>query len=261
MSRIARKNIVSKVIHIVTKGINREFIFYKNEYKEKYISLVNIAIKELADINLIAYCIMDNHAHFLIYAEQINKVEKLMRKVNTSYAIFYNFHEEREGYVFSSRYHSQLIENEIHLLACINYIHNNPVKAGLTDRMEKYKYSSYQLFFCRKKNFKILSSLLGDDWKNLFCNSKNIEDYNFIDEELRDIKDDRRKIEQIISEFCDENKTSIAQIKRSNDLIIKLKKYLNKRHRVSNKSICTILGIGKNRISWIEKRAKKTIKY
>ena len=132
--------------------ILKNFQHTKNEYKEKYILLVNIVIKESADINLIAYCIMDNHAHFLIYAEQINKVEKLMRKVNTSYAIFYNFHEEREGYVFSSRYHSQLIENEIHLLACINYIHNNPVEAGLTDRMKKYKYSFYRLFFCKVSN-------------------------------------------------------------------------------------------------------------
>ena len=36
MSRIARKNIVSKFVHIVAKGIKSEFIFYKQEYKEKY---------------------------------------------------------------------------------------------------------------------------------------------------------------------------------------------------------------------------------
>lgn len=52
-----------------------------------------------------------------------------MKKVNTTYAIYYNKNEVRVGYVFANRYYSQSIKNERHLLTCIQYIHQNPVKA------------------------------------------------------------------------------------------------------------------------------------
>ena len=80
MARIARKNVVSKFVHIVAKGIKSEFIFYKQQYKEKYISLLNKCIKRLEGIDLIAYCVMDNHAHLLIHTEKINNVESLCEK-------------------------------------------------------------------------------------------------------------------------------------------------------------------------------------
>ena len=53
-----------------------------------------------------------------------------------------------------------------------------------------------------------------------------------------------------------EYQTSLNEIKKSNYLILKFKEYLNKKYKVSNKNICAILGIGKNRISWIEKKLK-----
>ena len=140
MPRTSRESIKSNFIHIVTKGLAGEFIFYKKEYKDKYISLLNQKLEN--GIQLISYCVMDNHAHILMYMEDIKILEKFMKKLNTAYAIFYNSKEERKGYVFATRYYSQIIKNERHLLQCIHYIHKNPVNAGIVSIPENYKYSS-----------------------------------------------------------------------------------------------------------------------
>lgn len=256
MSRIARKNIVSKFVHIVAKGIKSEFIFYKQEYKEKYIFLLNKCIKELEGIDLIAYCVMDNHAHLLIYTEEINKVETLMRKINTAYAIFYNLQEEKSGYVFFNRYHSEIIENGIHLLSCIKYIHENPVKAGIVERGHFYQYSSCKAFLEEERYNDILCLTFGENFK---CASTYIDErieYHFIDEDERLEKIERQSVERIIEEFCNKHNTSIAEIRKSNSLILEFKNFLKVKYKISNKNICAILGIGKNRISVIEKKLK-----
>lgn len=252
MSRKARNLIKAKLIHVVTKGIKNEFIFYKEIYKNRYIKLINQYLEEMDSIELLAYCIMDNHAHLLLYIEQINQLTTFMKKLNTSYAMYYNVIEDRSGYVFVNRYYTQVIENEIHLIACINYIYNNPVKAGLVENKYEYKYSSCKFIKNKKWNVEILEEIIGKDLINNL-DSFNEKDYKFIDTEQINKNIEKKTIEEMIQKFCNDYQTSISKIKKSNDLIIKLKKFLNKENKVSNKNICAILGIGKNRISIIEK--------
>ena len=66
-----------------------------------------------------------------------------MHKVNTLYAIYFNKKYNRVGYVFRDRYKSQAIYSEKQLYTCINYIHYNPVKAGICKIASEYEYSSY----------------------------------------------------------------------------------------------------------------------
>lgn len=56
-----------------------------------------------------AYCIMNNHVHLLVYSEEVQKLSKMMQKINTAYAKYYNECNERVGYVFRDRYLSQPI--------------------------------------------------------------------------------------------------------------------------------------------------------
>ena len=90
---------------------------------------------------------MGNHAHILIKTENVDEMSKYMKKVNTSYALYYNKKNMREGYVFKNRFFSQQIEDKKHLFSCIVYIHKNPVKANIVRNMESYKFSSYNDYF------------------------------------------------------------------------------------------------------------------
>jgi len=149
MPRYARNKILSNYIHVIIQGINKEYIFNDEIEIKVYLKNLKEKIKD-TNVKIISYCMMNNHAHFLIYYTDITEVSKLMKMVNTKYAMFYNSYNNRCGIVFRNRYKSEEILTYSHLLTCIKYIHNNPVKAGMCDSADNYKYSSYNEYKERK---------------------------------------------------------------------------------------------------------------
>ena len=150
MPRIAREKLESKYFHVMVQGIAKDYIFLKNEYKEKYIEFIN-KYKNKFNIKVFAYCIMENHAHFLLFIKDVNDMSSFMHKINTLYAMFYNKElNNRVGHVFRNRFKSEEITNNAYLSNCIKYIHNNPIKAGIVKNPKEYKYSSYNDYFYKK---------------------------------------------------------------------------------------------------------------
>jgi len=84
---------------------------------------------------------MNNHVH-LVIREQKEPISRIVKKITTSYAYYFNAKHKRVGHLFQDRYKSETIEDEPYLLSVIRYVHNNPEKAGITKK-EKYKWSSY----------------------------------------------------------------------------------------------------------------------
>lgn len=130
MPRIGRKKLQTTFFHIIVQGINKEYIFYNEEYIKEYKKLLLDNLNKY-NVKIIAYCIMNNHTHILLYTENIEEMSKYMKSINTSYAKYYNRNENRVGIVFRNRYESEPIYEKRYLLNCIGYIHNNPVKAGI----------------------------------------------------------------------------------------------------------------------------------
>lgn len=142
MPRLPRKNLNSNFIHLIVQGINQEFIFSNDNLKSIYKSLIKKSL-ESYNIEILAYCIMGNHAHFLVFFENFKELSEMMRAVNTSYAMKYNKTNHRKGYVFRDRFFSQDILDQNHLFNCLVYIHFNPVVANLSNNLVNYKFSSY----------------------------------------------------------------------------------------------------------------------
>ena len=114
MPRKSRKSSKSNFYHVIVQGINKNYIFEKREDKEKYRNLIKKKLEE-SNIVVLAYCIMGNHTHFLIYSEKSEYLSKYMQRLNTTYSQFYNRKNKRVGYVFKDRYNSQEILNIKHL--------------------------------------------------------------------------------------------------------------------------------------------------
>ena len=151
MARTARMYLETSFFHVMVEGINKEFIFNNERYIKRYLQIVNKHEKEL-NIQIIAYCIMNNHSHFLINTEEISSLSKFMQKINSEYARYYNYMEGRVGYVFRDRYKSEPILDKRQLLQCIKYIHRNPVKANMVAKEEEYQYSSYNYYIKMMKH-------------------------------------------------------------------------------------------------------------
>ena len=170
---------------------------------------------------MISYCIMSNHAHFLIYTDDVMQISKLMSQTNTKYAIYYNQRHNRCGFVFRSRYKAEEIVSYHHFLSCINYIHNNPVKAQMCKTPGEYKYSSYNEY--KEKEILINKNKIIQIFKKYHMDISDIfngkyEAYRFIEhEESNNIEEIKN---QIIENFLINNK-----MKSINDIIYN-KKFL-----------------------------------
>lgn len=131
MPRISRKNFETLFFHVMVQGIKKEYIFNQKIAIKKYVELLNNE-RENFDLEILAYCVMNNHAHLLIYTKRIEEMSLYMHTINQKFAQFYNYiNQGRVGYVFRDRYKSEPIYNEQSLIRCIRYIHNNPVKANI----------------------------------------------------------------------------------------------------------------------------------
>ena len=66
-----------------------------------------------------------------------------MQLINGVYTQWFNHRHQRSGHLFQGRYKSILVQKDAHLLELARYIALNPVAAGLVDRPEAWRWSSY----------------------------------------------------------------------------------------------------------------------
>ena len=210
----------------MVQGINQEYIFDTQKNREKYLKLI---YSNNINVQIIAYCIMDNHAHMLVETDEIQDIEAWMKKSNTSYAIYYNRSNDRVGYVFRDRYKAQPIKNQKHLYSCIEYIHNNPVKAGMCKNKREYQFSSYSAIYqadqteLQKKVQKILSQCM-------LQREEIQENFELIEDE-RENKEE--KCERIINYFLKDNKIDKEQLKKEGKYLKKIVKILKYENNIS----------------------------
>ena len=132
-------------------------------------------------IDILAFCLMENHYHLLLSPRVENGIPRFMKKLNAGYAKYFNAKYKRVGTLFQSRYKSVHITNDSHLLHVPYYIHFNPLDfaaPGWREReisnykealrfLEDYRWSSH-LDYLGKENFpsvtnrKFLTELLGE---------------------------------------------------------------------------------------------------
>lgn len=132
MPRTSRKKSCTNTYHVVIKGADRQLLFEERKDYIKYLNLLEY-FKEECNYDLIAYCLMSNHVHLLIHHSEQCPLETIFRKMNTTYAIWYNMKYDRTGFVQNGRFYSEPIETKESLLNVLKYIHFNPTKAGLEE--------------------------------------------------------------------------------------------------------------------------------
>ena len=150
MPRANRLRSQSGIYHVILRGVNKQRIFENpSDYEAFSRIMLNVRDKDtqqnpLSEPNffLYAYCIMDNHVHLLIQPN-IAELSNIMKRIMTSYAIRFNFTYERVGHLFQDRYKSEPVEDAKYFYTLLQYIHNNPVKAGICSAPDKYQYSSF----------------------------------------------------------------------------------------------------------------------
>lgn len=243
MPRKSRKLIGSAFIHNMVQGINRENIFQSKVQKNKYIKLIN-KYSEKYDVLIVAYCIMDNHAHLLTYSDNIHNISLCMKDINTGYAIYYNKTKDRVGYVFRNRFNSKPIYSQEYLFRCIKYIHLNPVKAGISKKEEDYEFSSIKEYL---DDNKIVNSKL---FKIVFNEDKQcLKVMNSISDTQLNLEKEKIDLEKILKEFLDKKNITLFQMQENGIFIKKFILYLiSNEYEFKKQEIAKVLNISRAKL-------------
>jgi REP element-mobilizing transposase RayT len=131
MPRKARIDAPGAVHHIIIRGIERRRIFRDDLDRDRFLEKLGLVLMEGAT-SCFAWVLMKNHVHLLLRSGRV-PIAMVMRRLLTSYAMYFNRRYRRHGQLFQNRYKSILCEEDPYLKELVRYIHLNPVRAKVVD--------------------------------------------------------------------------------------------------------------------------------
>jgi len=150
----------NQIFHVYNRGNNRQDIFFHEDNYLFFLDKMRTHLLPVSDF--LAYCLMPNHFHFMIRANELTVAQvaknqrdlavcafsKGMRIALSSYAKAIQNQEGRSGSLFQQKTKSKQVSSlwtwEDYSLECLRYILYNPVKAGLVTRPEDWPYSNFR---------------------------------------------------------------------------------------------------------------------
>jgi REP element-mobilizing transposase RayT len=95
---------------------------------------------------LIAWVVMPNHVHVLVEMHNGHPLASIVQAWKSFAAHEANKLLQRRGVFWQPEYFDRATRDERHLVAAIDYVHNNPVKAGLVSEAGDWAWSSARLW-------------------------------------------------------------------------------------------------------------------
>jgi putative transposase len=153
---------------------NREKPIVMRDILSKYRGLPSVEVfKEPCDkslVDVLAYCLMQNHFHLVLRQKSPKGITKFMGRVSTGYSMYFNLKHKHSGTVFQGPFKTSHIDSEPYFRYIFSYIHLNPLELiephwkerGITnpqnarDYMEGYAFSSYMDYFPISRPQKVL---------------------------------------------------------------------------------------------------------
>ncbi|MBN1621554.1 MAG: transposase [Endomicrobiales bacterium] len=191
MSRPLRISYEGAIYHITARGNEKRDIFIEDYDRIYFLKLLEKCIHHFKWI-CHAYCLMDNHYHFIMEITRTN-ISEGMRQLNGVYTQYFNHKYNRVGHLFQGRFKGILVQKDSHLLELCRYVVINPVRAKKCKKASDYTWSSYRAMVGLEKK----PSFLCTDWiLSQFSESRSKAEkfYSaFVDEGLQDTPWDRLK--------------------------------------------------------------------
>ena len=183
------------IYHVYNRGNNLERIFFQEENYYYFLSKIKNEIVPVC--NILAYCLLPNHFHFLVQATDKScelyksKTEKTLNEQNlskrlglvlSSYTQGINNRYNRVGILFQQKTKAKCLNQERsksdYLTLCFQYIHQNPVVAGLVEKIEDWSYPSFHEFYRQEPdriyNLDLVHEMINLDWNNFYTQSQSL---------------------------------------------------------------------------------------
>lgn len=217
------------IYHVMLRGINRSDIFHDEIDFMKMEKILRSMAKPVDKkgnpqkplCKIYAYCLMTNHIHLLI-AEIEEPIGTIVKRLGVAYVSYYNKRRKRTGPLFEGRFRSEPVDGSEYFITLLHYIHNNPVKAGMTIKPGWYKWSSmreyelteeaYERGFCDQTiPFK---NLTRSEVRDIVLNVEDLKSFvSPVDKERVDNADAEEILKSLVpEEFSDYNLRDLPKV-------------------------------------------------
>lgn len=153
MTRPLRITYEGAVYHVTIRGNERRSIFKDDSDRYAFLDKLSESVRRYG-VRLYLYCLMTNHAHFVLETPQGN-LSRFMQRFQTAYTLYYNRTHNRSGHLMQGRFGSRVVDEDEYIMRLSRYVHLNPVfvrKLKLlpiedrVDFLRKYPWSSYRSY-------------------------------------------------------------------------------------------------------------------
>ena len=128
MPRTARASVGGMCYHVLNRGNGRAEVFHKQDDYAAFQKLLAEALGRVP-MRLLAYCLMPNHFHLVVWTLEDGDLGRWMQWLLTSHVRRYHRHYRTSGHVWQGRFKAFPIEEDEHLLTVLRYVERNPVRA------------------------------------------------------------------------------------------------------------------------------------
>ena len=140
MARLPRVVAAGAAHHVTQRGNARRDVFEIDSDRRVYLDLLGDSCRYY-HLGLLGYCLMPNHVHLIAIPDHPDSLYLAMKALHGRYASYLNARQGTTGHVWQGRYYSCPLD-ENHLWEALRYTERNPVRAGMVERPDDYRWSS-----------------------------------------------------------------------------------------------------------------------
>jgi len=140
VARLARVIAVGVPHHATQRGNARRYILDRDADRMVYLSLLR-EYADLYELSLLGYCLMSNHVHLVVIPCKLTSLALAFKQTHGRYAAYWNARHKSSGHAWQGRFYSCPLDPS-HLWAAPRYAERNPVRAGLVETAEEWRWSS-----------------------------------------------------------------------------------------------------------------------
>jgi len=144
MARKPRIHFQGAVYHVILRGNDGQNIFFQPIDYTVFESLTSEGVIRFGH-RIHGYCWMPNHVHLVIEVGEIS-LSKIVQNISFRYTRWVNKKEKRIGHLFQGRFKAVLVNADLYLLELIRYVHLNPVRSGLKQNPDDFRWSSHRAY-------------------------------------------------------------------------------------------------------------------
>lgn len=128
--------------HLTARSNNKENFYVSKDRIWHLFTLYLRCLQVEYELKIAAFVLMDNHFHLLLRSPE-EDIDRIMYFLMKKLSLQIRKESGRINRVFGGRYKGCLVTEESYLFNVYKYIYRNPIRAGLCNKIEEYRYSSW----------------------------------------------------------------------------------------------------------------------